>query len=162
MRGARCEVRGARCEVRGARCEGAARVVPLRFRMGARHYKELVCWQLAHELKCEVYAFTAKMPAKEDRDFCQDIRASARSGSSNIAEGFGRETHRDFAHFLTIARASLIETDNHLQDALDCGYISEAEHLRLSNLATGALAATTGLQSYLLRTPDRRRAARRD
>ncbi len=128
--------------------------------MGARHYKELVCWQLAHELKCEVYAFTDKMPAKQDRDFCQDIRASARSAPSNIAEGFGRETHRDFAHFLSVARASLIETDNHLQDALDCRYISASEHTRLTSLATRALTATTRLQSYLLRTPDKRRAGR--
>ena len=136
------------------RCAYAARMV-------AQHYKELDCWQLAHELKCEVIAFTAKMPARADRDFCDDIRASARSAPSNIAEGFGRETHRDFAHFLSIARASLIETDNHLQDALDCEYITQAEHERLSILAHRALGATTALQSYLLRTPDRRRSARR-
>jgi four helix bundle protein len=125
--------------------------------MAARHYKELECWQLAHELKCEVIAFTARMPATADRDFCQDIRASARSAPSNISEGFGRQTHRDFAHFLSIARASLIETDNHLQDALDCAYVTHAEHARLSTIANRALRATTSLQSYLLRTPDRRR-----
>jgi len=127
----------------------------------AKHFRELVCWQLAHELKCEVYAFTHKLPAQSDRDFCQDIRASARSAPSNISEGFGRETHRDFAHFLSVARASLMETDNHLQDALDCRYITESEHRRLSSLAKRALAATTGLQSYLLRTPDRRRGPQR-
>jgi four helix bundle protein len=121
--------------------------------MVARHYKDLECWRLAHELKCEVIAFAAKLPAKQDRDFCQDIRASARSAPSNISEGFGRETHRDFAHFLSIARASLIETDNHFQDALDCEYISQSEHERLSSLATRALIATTRLQSYLLSTP---------
>ena len=119
-----------------------------------------MCWQLARELKCEVYAFTDKLPAKKDRNFCDDIRASSRSGPANIAEGFGRETHRDFAHFLSIARASLTETDNHLQDALDCRYVSETEHERLSTLARRALITTTRLQSYLLRTQDRRRASR--
>jgi four helix bundle protein len=99
------------------------------------------------------------MPAKHDRNFCQDTRASARSAPSNISEGFGRETHRDFAHFLSIARVSLIETD-HLQDALDCRHISATEHTRLSSLATRALIATTRLQSYLRRTPDKRRAGR--
>jgi four helix bundle protein len=89
--------------------------VPFADGMAARHYQELDCWQLAHELKCEVFAFTAKMPAKGDSDFSHDIRRSARSAPSNIAEGFGRETHRDFANFLAIARASLMETDNHLQ-----------------------------------------------
>jgi four helix bundle protein len=58
--------------------------------MGAQHYKDLECWQLAHELKLEVFAFTGRMPAKADRDFCHDIRRSARSAPSNIAEGFGR------------------------------------------------------------------------
>jgi four helix bundle protein len=115
----------------------------------ATHYRELVCWQLSHDLKCEVYAFTAKMPAKTDRDFCNDIRASSRSAAANIAEGFGRDTHREFARFLSIARASLLETDNHLQDACDCQYITESERERLSTLATGAFKATTKLQSYL-------------
>jgi four helix bundle protein len=123
----------------------------------ARHYRELVCWQLSHDLKCEVYALTARMPAKGDRDFCDDIRASSRSAPANIAEGFGRETHREFARFLSIARASLLETDNHLQDACDCEHVTEAERQRLSHLATRSLKATTRLQSYLLRTPDRRR-----
>jgi four helix bundle protein len=129
-------------------------------RMVARHYTELECWQLAHELKLEVFAFTAKLPAKADRDFCHDIRRSARSAPANIAEGFGRETHRDFANFLAIARASLMETENHLGDALECEYITHAEHKRLTILAHRALGATTGLQSYLLLTPDRRRRAK--
>ncbi len=128
--------------------------------MGARDFRELACWQLSHELKCEVYAFTDRLPAKTDRDFCQDIRASARSAASAIAEGFGRETHRDFAHFLAIARASLTETDNHLQDAADCLYLGVDEHARLERLAKRALAAATALQTYLLATPNRRRTSR--
>jgi four helix bundle protein len=125
--------------------------------MGAHNFRELVCWQLAHELKCEVIAFTDTMPTRRDRDFCDDIRASARSVAANIAEGFGRQTHREFAHFLTIARASLIETDNHLQDALDCHYLAPDEHARLSLLAVRAIKATTALQSYLRRTSTTRR-----
>ncbi|HEY2152733.1 MAG TPA: four helix bundle protein [Vicinamibacterales bacterium] len=120
--------------------------------MGAHNFRELVCWQLAHELKCQVIAFTDMMPTRSDSDFCDDIRASARSGAANIAEGFGRQTHREFARFLAIARASLIETDNHLQDALDCRYLTPDEHERLSVLAVRAIKATTALQSYLRRS----------
>ena len=54
------------------------------------------------------------------------------------------------------AHASLTETDNHLQDALDCVYITQPEHSRLTLLAARASGA---LQSYLLRTPDHRRRA---
>ena len=130
--------------------------------MGARNYRELVCWQLARQLKCEVLAFTATGPAKQDRDFCAEIRESARSAPSNISEGFGRETHRDFAHFLSVARASLMETDNHLLDALDSHYLVPSKYEQLAALARRALAATTRLQSYLLRTPNyRNRGTRR-
>jgi four helix bundle protein len=129
--------------------------------MIATHFKELECWQLAHELKVEVFAFTARMPAKADRDFCHDIRRSARSAPANISEGFGRDTHRDFANFLSIARASLMETENHLQDALECEYLTQAEYQRLILLTHRALGATTGLQSYLLLTPTRRRSPAR-
>ena len=124
--------------------------------MGARTYRELECWQLARELKCEVLAFTATGAAKRDRDFCAAIRDSARSAPSNISEGFGRETHRDFAHFLSIARASLMETDNHLLDALDSQYLVPSKYEQLAELGRHALAATTKLQSYLLRTPNYR------
>ncbi len=117
--------------------------------MAARTYRELICWQLADELKREVIAFTDTNPAKSDRDFCQDIRDSARSARANIAEGFGRETHRDFANFLAIARASLMETDNHLLDARDSKYVSPSKYEQLANLVRRALVTTTRLQSYL-------------
>jgi len=74
-----------------------------------------------------------------------------------MAEGFGRETHREFAHFLAIARGSLIETHNHLVDATDCGYLARHEFDKLAALTNRAIVATTRLQSYLLRTPDTRR-----
>jgi four helix bundle protein len=128
--------------------------------MGARHFAELRCWQLANELKREVYAFTAIEPARRDRDFCDDIRASARSAPANIAEGFGRHTHPEFARFLSIAHASLVETENHLGDALDCKYLSPSEWQRLTNLAKEAQRATAGLRTYLraTRMPKRRRS----
>ena len=107
-----------------------ASVVVERPGMPVKRFEDFVCWQLSHELKCEVYAFTDALPAGRDRNFCDDIRASSRSAPSNIAEGFGRETHREFAQFLAVARGSLIETDNHLQDGLDCGYLPPVEHQR--------------------------------
>jgi four helix bundle protein len=76
------------------------------------------------------------------------------SGYPHIAEGVGRETHRDFAHFLAIARASLMETDNHLLDARDSKYLSPSKYDQLHILVRRALVATTRLQAYLLRTPD--------
>jgi four helix bundle protein len=82
--------------------------------MGVRHFTDLACWQLADKLKKGVYEITAKRPVSQDRDFCNDIRRSSRSAPANISEGFGRFGHREFAHYLSIAHASLRETENHL------------------------------------------------
>jgi four helix bundle protein len=128
--------------------------------MGATHYRELVCWQLSHELKCEVLAFTATQPAKLDCDFCRDIRRSARSAPANIAEGFARDTHPDVAGYLGRARASLAETQNHLEAAFESGYLIDTEYKRLLSLAERAQFVTSRLQTYLLGTPTRRRKAR--
>jgi four helix bundle protein len=104
-----------------------------------------------------VYAFTATGSARADEDFCRDIRRASRSAPANIAEGFGRETHRDFAHFLSIARASLLETENHLAHARTCEYLTADEHTRLATLCKRAIVATTRLIAYLRKTPARDR-----
>jgi four helix bundle protein len=52
----------------------------------AYRYHDLVCWQLANELKRRVYAFTGTEPAVKDLKYCDQIRDSARSAPSNIAE----------------------------------------------------------------------------
>jgi len=99
--------------------------------MAARTYRELTCWQLANDLKREVYACIAKEPAAKDLRFCDQIRDSARGAPRTISEGFGRFRAADFARYLEFARASLTETQNHLDDALDSTYLSSDEHARL-------------------------------
>ena len=117
--------------------------------MIARHYRELECWQLSNELKRRTYAFLATAPAAHDLDFCKQIRGSARGATRTIAEGFGRFRPADFARYLEFARGSLMETQNHLDDALDSGYISESTHKELFALAKRAIGATSGLHRYL-------------
>ena len=119
--------------------------------MIARRYEDLVCWQLANELKRRVYAFTAKMPAAGDFKYCNQIRDSARGAPKTIAEGFGRFRPPEFGRFLEFARASLMETHNHLGDARDLNYLSEAECVELCTLANRAIGATTNLHAYLQR-----------
>jgi len=82
--------------------------------MGAKRFEELICWQLSHGLHLEVLAFSAILPVSRDWKYCDQIRDSSSSGPSNIAEGFGRFRPPEFARFLDFARASLLETDNHL------------------------------------------------
>jgi four helix bundle protein len=119
--------------------------------MGVSDFRDLVCWQLSRTLKREALAFTATGQAAKDFKYCDQIRASSASAPANISEGFGRFTPKEFARFLGYARASLLETQNHLIDGLDRGYLDEALYNRLFNLATAALTATTNLMLSKLR-----------
>jgi four helix bundle protein len=122
--------------------------------MGVNDFRDLVCWQLSHTLKCEALAFTATGQAAKDFKYCDQIRASSASTPSNIAEGFGRFTPKEFARFLGYARASLLETQDHLIDGFDRGYLDKALYDRLFNLARAALTATTNLMLSKLRQAD--------
>jgi four helix bundle protein len=126
--------------------------------MIARRYQDLDCWQLSNNLKRLVYAFIAKPPASKDFEFCDQIRRSARGAPRTIAEGFGRFRPKEFARYLEFARASLIETQNHLDDALDSQYITAEEHAGMFRLADRAIGASTRLHQYLrtCKTPTRR------
>ena len=77
------------------------------------------------------------------------MRDAARGGPRAIAEGFGRFRPADFARYLEYARASLIETQNHLDDALDSRYLTQKEHDELFKLADRAIGAVTNLHRYL-------------
>jgi len=116
---------------------------------GARHFRELVCWQLANELKLGIYRLAEEPQVKRDFKFYDQIRDAAASAPRNIAEGFGRRSHADFARFLDVARGSLAESQNHLQDAVDRGYLDEREFKRLNGLSERACAAVARLQQYL-------------
>jgi four helix bundle protein len=130
---------------RRSRVQGAGTTHACDECMTVRNFRDLVAWQLCYELKCEVLAFTATGAASKDFKYRDQIRSSSASAHSNIAEGFGRFRPRDFARFLEYARASLIETQNHLLDGRDRGYLDVKLYSRLSNLARSALTTTTHL-----------------
>ena len=73
----------------------------------------------------EVYKVSGNGEFGQDFDLRKQIRRSSASIMSNIAEGQGRRTDRDFAHFLNIALGSVAETKSHMYLAMDLGYISE-------------------------------------
>jgi four helix bundle protein len=129
--------------------------------MGVDKYRDLECWQLANQLKLAVYALVNKSSARNDLKFREQIVDSARSGPRNIAEGFGRYEHPEFARFLGFAKASIVETHNHVGDGCDSGYWSATDSAPVQALAERAAASTTGLIAYLRRTrapsPSRKR-----
>jgi four helix bundle protein len=116
---------------------------------GFSRYEDIVAWQLADELKREVFALTATGLPARDFKFRDQIRDSSASATRNIAEGFGRFRPAEFARFLEFARGSLTETHNSLRDGRDRGYFTAADCDRLSRLAGRAAKATSGLIRYL-------------
>ena len=87
-------------------------------------YKELIVWQKAKSLVKVVYALTRQFPADERFALTDQLRRAVVSIPSNIAEGYGRASNADYAHFLSIARGSLYEALTQLEVAEDLGYIS--------------------------------------
>ncbi len=87
-----------------------------------RKHHDLECWQTAMTLAKAVYALTASFPAHEVYGLTSQIRRSAVSVPSNIAEGSARLSEREFLHFLGIARGSLSELETQLLLARDIGY----------------------------------------
>ena len=87
-------------------------------------YRNLIVWQKAKKLVGLVYAEVKKLPAEERYAMGDQIRRAVVSIPSNIAEGNGRATNKDYANFLSIARGSLYETMTQLEIAKDLGYAS--------------------------------------
>jgi len=88
-------------------------------------YRELTVWQRSIELVEEVYRIIEKLPSAERFALADQIKRSAVSIPSNIAEGRGRNTERDFVRFLSIANGSAFELETQLIICLRLGYVDE-------------------------------------
>src|SRR5262245_54136088 len=73
---------------------------PIKGMATARSHEELVCWQLAHKLKLDVYELIETGPISRDTDLCDQLRRSARSVPRLMAEGFGRYLPGEFKKYL--------------------------------------------------------------
>jgi four helix bundle protein len=121
--------------------------------MVVRHHEDLRAYQLSRALRDEVGAIFARPGFKSDSRFRDDFRAALDSGPNNIAEGFWRYSHPEFARFTVIARGSLGECLSHLDRARQSRYITDDEYQRFRRLAEHALKSVTKLLSHLKRTP---------
>ena len=92
-------------------------------------FKSLIVWQKSMELVRMVYQLTKGFPADEHYALTDQLRRAAVSIPSNIAEGSGRASNKDYAHFLAIARGSLYETITQIQVAVDLGYVGNHDDL---------------------------------
>jgi four helix bundle protein len=99
-----------------------------------RHdFKKLKVWQDAMLLVKDIYDVTKTFPKDETFGLTQQIRRSAISIPSNIAEGCGRATDAQLKHFLDIAQGSAFEAECQLRIATMLGYLGEEKSTQLEN-----------------------------
>ena len=95
--------------------------------MGWKHYKELIVWQKSMDLVTEVYRLTKLLPADERFALMDQIRRAVISIPSNIAEGHGRQTEKEFKQFLSIAKGSVSEVETQLLICVRLNYLTEEQ-----------------------------------
>lgn len=90
-------------------------------------FRSLLVWKRAKTLAVEMYRLTKDGPVKRDFSLADQLRRSAVSVPSNIAEGDERKSDRDSVRFFYIAKGSLAELITQLEIARDVGYFTNAE-----------------------------------
>lgn len=88
-------------------------------------FEDLICWQKSRDLVRTIYSVTAIEKFKYDYSLKDQIRRAAISVMLNIAEGFGRRSHKEFKQFLFISHGSASELQSSLYLLLDLDYISK-------------------------------------
>ncbi|MBY0311444.1 MAG: four helix bundle protein [Phycisphaerales bacterium] len=94
-------------------------------------YQDLVAWQKAYAVGCQVYRVTMTFPRHELFGLTSQVRRAATSVALNIAEGYGRGSGPDYLRFLRQARGSQFELDTALMFATDFGYLALELHQSL-------------------------------
>jgi len=102
--------------------------------MRKHNFKELKVWQKARKLVVDVYKITKYFPEEEKYALTSQVKRSVVSISSNIAEGAGRGTEKDFAHFLDISYGSANELESQLINAIDLEFINKEQLTQVYSL----------------------------
>ncbi len=99
--------------------------------MGKGGFKELTVWQRAKDLAVTVYGASQMGPLERDFGLRDQIRRSAVSIVSNIAEGDERDTDKESVHFFYIAKGSLAELRTQIEITHEIGYLENELYLKI-------------------------------
>ena len=97
--------------------------------MKTKSFKDLIVWQKSYKLVLEIYETTKDFPKSETYGLSQQMRKTAVSIPSNIAEGYGRKHKAEYNHFLSVAYGSLLELETQYLLAIDLKYVSKNESI---------------------------------
>lgn len=96
--------------------------------MGKKGFKDLLVWQMAKDLAVRVYRISENQDLKKDFGLRDQIRRSAVSVASNLAEGDERSTDRDSVRFFYMAKGSVAEVRTQIQIACETGHLRKPEY----------------------------------
>jgi len=116
--------------------------------MAVQHYRQLIAWQKAMVLVKEIYNLIKDFPKEEIYGLTSQIRRAAVSIPSNIAEGQGRDSTKEFLHHLSIAYGSLMEVETQILIAESLNYLKSEE----TKLILGKTSETGRLINGLTRS----------
>jgi four helix bundle protein len=116
-----------------------------------RNYRDLKVWQAALRLAVDVCRTLESFPKYEQYGICSQIRRSAVSIPSNIAEGHQRDSTKEFLQFLSIARGSLAELETQILIAQELGYFTLEHGNSFLARTSELLRMIQGLQAALRR-----------
>ena len=108
-------------------------------------FRDVIAWQKGMQLLTKIYVVTESYPQRERYGLTQQIRRAALSVPSNIAEGKGRQTKKDYLQFLYRARGSLYEVMTQLDASLNLKFIEEAPYKESLALADETGKVLNGL-----------------
>ena len=101
--------------------------------MAGQSYRDLVVWQKSMRLVTETYLVTEAFPKSEMFGLTSQLKRAVISVPSNIAEGQGRDSTKEFLHHLSIAYGSLMEVETQIQIAANLSYIMQSEADKLTD-----------------------------
>jgi len=115
----------------------------------ASSFRDLRVWQEAMKLTSEMYRGTVGFPRHELYGLSSQMRRAAVSIPSNIAQGKGHHSDKEFSHFLFHARGSLLELQTQLLIAEELQYLSREDGQRLASMCESVGRALSGLINSL-------------
>ncbi len=96
-------------------------------------YRNLIVWQKSVALVTAIYTLTKSFPQEEKFGIVSQLNRASVSIPSNIAEGWGRESSKNYLQFLRISRGSLMETETLLEISKNLKYINETDFKIISD-----------------------------
>jgi len=112
-------------------------------------FRDLDVWKKGKELRIFIFNLVKKFPEEERYRISDQMIRASRSITANIAEGYGRYHFQDNIRFCRQSRGSIYELLDHIEVALECGYINNDEYLKLNRDLEELLALLNGYIKYL-------------